>query len=67
MSFSGIKPQTTKELAHAYGVSTRTINNWLSPFREQIGPRIGHVYTPKQVAIIYEALGHPTNQKKDIN
>ena len=65
MSASEIKPQTTKELAQAYGVSNRTMIKWLTPFQDRIGQRMGHTYTPKQVSVIYEALGLPTNKTSD--
>lgn len=65
MSAAEIKPQTTKELAQTYGVSSRTMTKWLTPFREQIGPRVGHIYTPKQVGVIYEVLGLPTGESAD--
>ena len=65
MSASEIKPQTTKELAQAYGVSSRTMLKWLTPFQQRIGPRMGHTYTPKQVSVIYEVLGLPTSETSD--
>lgn len=61
MSQKPVKPQTKQELAHAYGVSTRTLTNWMAPFKDKIGKRFGHTYTPKQVKIIYELLGEPQN------
>ena len=65
MSASEIKPQTTKELAQAYGVSNRTMTNWIASFQERIGQRMGHTYTPKQVSVIYEVLGLPTGEAFD--
>jgi hypothetical protein len=65
MSASETKPQTTKELAQAYGVSSRTMIKWLTPFQERIGQRMGHTYTPKQVRTIYEALGWPNGEPSD--
>lgn len=62
MTTTEIKPQTKQELANAYGVSTRTLNKWLLPFQTQIGQRMGHTYTPKQVRIIYEVLGPPSGE-----
>lgn len=58
--YDNIKPQTKQELAASYGVSTRTLTNWLKPHLSSIGKRIGHTYTPKQVKIIYEILGNPS-------
>ena len=62
MTITEIKPQTKQDLANAYGVSTRTLNKWLSPFQDEIGQRMGHTYTPKQVKIIYEMLGPPSGE-----
>lgn len=59
MDFENIRPQTKQELAHAYGVSVRTLTNWLKPHESMIGKRIGHTYTPKQILMIYEILGPP--------
>ena len=54
------KPQTKQELADAYGVTLRTISSWLQPHLQEIGPRNGRTYTPKQIKIIYELIGHPS-------
>ncbi|WKN44629.1 hypothetical protein [Tunicatimonas pelagia] len=61
MSRKSVKPQTKQELAHSYGVTSRTLTNWLTPHQERIGKRQGHTYTPKQVQIIYEILGEPVD------
>lgn len=65
MSTPEIKPQTKQELAQAYGISPRTLNRWLTPFQEHIGPRMGHTYTPKQIRIIYDLLGSPISETSD--
>jgi len=56
-----IKPtaMTKTQLAQLYGVDKRTFDRWLKPFKNQIGEKMGHIYTPKQVSIIYECLGTP--------
>ncbi len=59
MAALNVKPQTKQELAYAYGVSIRTLSNWLKPFEEEIGARMGHTYTPRQVHTIYRLLGTP--------
>lgn len=59
-----IRPQTKQDLANAYGVSSRTLNKWLSPFGQHIGKRMGHTYTPKQVRTIYELLGPPSYEER---
>ena len=33
------KPQTKQELAHAYGVTLRTISSWLEPHLDEVGER----------------------------
>ena len=49
----------TKQLAALYKVNTETFNKWLKPFKKKIGKRIGNLYTPKQVKIIFDCLGEP--------
>lgn len=46
---------TLAQLAARWGVSTRTVQRWLRPFADEIGPRQGNMFTPQQVKII---LGH---------
>ena len=62
------KPQTKQELAHAYGVTLRTISSWLEPHLDEVGERKGRTYTPKQIKIIYDIIGPPSlvgNGKED--
>jgi len=54
-----IKPYSTKELSHMYGVSDRVFRKWLKPFEEAIGKKTGHFYTNIQIEIIFEKLGYP--------
>ncbi len=54
-----IKPYNLKELAVLYGVSARTFRKWLSPFKDQLGNRIGYFYTISQVKEIFSRLGLP--------
>jgi len=54
-----IKAMSKTELANAYGVSIISFNNWIKPFRKQIGDYRGKCYTPKQVSKIFELLGIP--------
>lgn len=55
------KAMTTARLAALYNISPQTLTRWLQPFAARIGDKINEsrVYTPKQVAIIYECLGEP--------
>lgn len=54
------RPQTKQELANAYGVTLRTISSWLEPHLHEIGAKKGRTYTPKQIKIIYDLIGHPS-------
>jgi hypothetical protein len=54
-----ITPYTSKQLALLYGVSKTTIVKWLKPFEKEIGERIGKIYNPRQVEVIFEKLGYP--------
>jgi|GEM_PF-1414322 len=56
-----VTPHTIKELSVAYRVSRPVIRQWLRPFKDEIGPRIGHYYNVAQVKIIFEHLGKPHN------
>ena len=55
------RPITNKELAAAYGISTKTLRSWLLRHQEHIGPKVGRYYNSRQVRIIYERLGEPTH------
>ena len=57
MKQTDIRPYTLSELAALYGVSTKTMRNWLLPHQESIGKRVGRLYTTLQVKIIFEKLG----------
>lgn len=54
-----IKPSSLADLSLRYSVSKKTFKKWLSPFHEEIGPRLGHFYSIHQVRVIYEKLGVP--------
>lgn len=54
-----IKCYTHQDLMHHYGVAWSTLQKWIKPFEKQIGEKVGHFYTVKQVRIIFENLGHP--------
>jgi hypothetical protein len=54
-----LKAYSLKELAGFYECSLKIMRTWLKPFEKEIGPRIGHYYTPKQVKVIFENLGIP--------
>lgn len=54
-----VKPYSPQELAAIYGVSSKTIKRWLTPFYHDIGERQGRYYTIAQVQVIFEKLGLP--------
>lgn len=53
------KAYSNKEIAVMFNVSERTWRRWVAPFRNDIGDRKGHFYTPVQVKVIFEKLGVP--------
>lgn len=50
------KPMTVSDLAVRWGVSPKTVKKWLKPFAGEIGPKVGNMYNPQQVAIILSKL-----------
>lgn len=58
-----IKPYTHKQLAAMYGTTGRTLNTWLDQFREELGERVGHYYSIKQVKLIFKNLDVPCKIK----
>lgn len=55
-----IKPYSPKEMWSLYDVTPKTFRSWIKPFNKEIGKRMGRLYTPKQVEIIFESLGLPS-------
>jgi hypothetical protein len=53
------RPYTYKELMQIYGVSRRTMMNWLKPYKEEIGDKRGRYLTIIQVGIIFGIIGEP--------
>ena len=58
---SEIKPYRTKDLAHLYGVTIKTMISWLKPIREHLGEQTARMWTPKQVKQIFDHLNPPSN------
>jgi hypothetical protein len=54
-----VKPYSLTELARIYGVTNRTMKNWIVKHDESIGEKVGRLYTTLQVKIIFEKLGLP--------
>ncbi len=54
------RPMTKTELAILYGVSTKTLNKWIKPFKEEIGATTGtYILTINQVRTIFDKIGEP--------
>ena len=54
-----IKPYSLTELSQIYGVTNRTMKNWIVKHGEAVGEKVGRLYTALQVKIIFEKLGLP--------
>ena len=54
-----VKPYSSKELAHIYGVGKKTLHKWIEPFVPEIGEKKGRYYTAAQVKIIFTRIGLP--------
>ncbi|MBS1773407.1 MAG: hypothetical protein JST82_11165 [Bacteroidetes bacterium] len=61
-----VRPYSYKELTQLYGVSKKTLLNWIQPFKEEIGEKRGRYFTVNQVDIIFRKLGFPKNLKDDL-
>lgn len=55
------KPATRTQLAKRYGVSTETFKKWLVKIPNLLLDSNDRVFTPKQVGIIIEHLGEPSD------
>lgn len=47
---------TLRQLAARWQVSERTVRRWIEPFKAELGPVRGKLFTPRQVKIILEHL-----------
>jgi hypothetical protein len=54
-----IEPCTFKTLAALYSMNEKALRNHLKPLQEKIGKRLGHLYTVKQLIIIFEEYCTP--------
>ncbi len=54
-----IRPYNLTELAAVYGVTVRTMKNWITLHRQTVGEKTGRLYTALQVKTIFEKLGLP--------
>lgn len=53
------RPYTNKELRTRLKISERTFRRWMTKLKPEIGERMGHFYTPKQVKLIMDKLSKP--------
>lgn len=54
-----VKPVTHTRLAAAYDCSPKTLYRHLQPFKKEIGPRSGYMYSIEQLLFIFETIGWP--------
>ncbi len=55
-----IKAMLPGEIARLYGVSVRTLYNWLKPFdQKKLERKTTRYFTPKQVRYIFKCLDYP--------
>lgn len=54
-----MKPLTKKQLAQQYGISYTTLLKWLESVKGIQLTKHRRILTPKELEIIYEALGNP--------
>ena len=54
-----VKPYSLTELSQIYGVTNRTMKNWIIRHDEAVGEKIGRLYTTLQIKTIFEKLGLP--------
>jgi len=53
-----IKAYSKGEIALLYGISMKSLETWLNHL-EELGPRIGRFYSPRQIEIIFTQYGVP--------
>ncbi len=54
-----VKPYTLLELSELYGVSVKTLRNWILPIKKKVGVRRGRFYTVKQTEMFFRHFGLP--------
>lgn len=55
-----VKPHNYKELEGLYGVSHKTFKKWLKTLVPDLEPVSGRYFTVKQVQLIFDRLGIPS-------
>lgn len=54
-----VRAYNTKQLAGFYGCTPKTFLKWLRLSGADLGPRLGNMFSPRQVQIIIDFLGKP--------
>ena len=54
-----LRAYSKTEIAKLYKISMKGLTRWLAPLKEELGPRVGRFYSPKQVEIIFREYGIP--------
>ena len=50
---------TVQQMADLYNVTPKVFRRWLKPLAEEIGERVGHYFTPRQIEIMIRHFGLP--------
>ena len=58
LNLTKLRAYSYKELATLYGISHRTLKNWLEPFEKEIGEKRGRYFTVKQMEVVFKRLGY---------
>lgn len=59
LNLTKLRAYSYKELATLYGISHRTLKNWLEPFEDEIGQKRGRYFTVNQMEVVFKRLGFP--------
>jgi hypothetical protein len=62
-----IKAYTLKQIAGLYGVSVQTLRGWIEKINDKVGERVGYIYTPAQVRIMFEHFDPPQTKSPNQN
>jgi hypothetical protein len=62
-----LKPYNHKQLADFYGVSWATFQRWVKQHIAEIGKKVGHFYSIRQVITIFKIFGLPKRFKVSLH
>lgn len=54
-----LRAYTKTEVAGLYKISMKSLKTWLTPLENELGPRVGRFYSPRQMEIIFKEYGIP--------